>query len=579
MTFQSLLRLSFTLFFQSLMSIALGKNGNVDCTTVEVRKETTADDDKAEAQCPGTHPVMVSCGGSLLNYIDDLFDGAYIENTLPRKCVAQNGAGSQGVIAIARCCKFPIDDIACEYGYHPTKTSSADGAMATASCSSALPLSYSIMTGCSAHNNYGSVDGSYPGPQSLTPLSRQYDVSYASDNTCTVMNGAHVPSNGGTYPNLVCCQSPTYPMSCVYQFGAPNYPYSQATCPSDHFMAGCTGYGHKHGIDGWWISEDTCYTRGDADAVDVYAAAICCKVTIPTAAPTQPPTRKPTRDPTFTPTPVPTDAPTSLPTSIPTFAPTELPTTTPTSPTSTPTKAPITNVVKVTIPTAAPTQPPTRKPSLDPTFTPTPVPTDAPTSPPTSIPTFAPTELPTTTPTSPTSTPTKAPITTTTESSINAAQVASPTNNSGMVGGLVGGLVFLTICLCCLAAWAIYYFWRRRRGKDDDQRSEVVVNNDNADVEMQTPPSAMEGVVHDSTMTGAQGSTLLNETVAFAKPQSDRDRTEEKEQEIDLLQHCAELPDSSSDDEAKPINSHPAYDFENKALLVGDDEEEDVLPR
>eukprot|EP01084_Bolivina_argentea_P205121 350455_1 len=280
--------------------------GNFNCISVKSHVSGTSDDSKIYAVCTSSFPTLVSCGFSTKDNTDADLDGGHMSST---SCAAQNGNHGAGVYAHARCCNFIATNVQC-FGFRSESYVQGDDAKQVTTCGE---QGYQFLTGCSAFSPWSSIDGSYPG--TLSPKSgwithnRDYQIT---TQACTAVNAK---SSGGVKASISCCNSPTYPFTCVKRFGTPDSTLSLVSCSGQYTMVGCSGFSVYHNINAWYITNDICYARSRS-STNVYAVAICCKIATdnPTPAPTNNPTTySPTSSPTNTPTinTDPTHAPTS----------------------------------------------------------------------------------------------------------------------------------------------------------------------------------------------------------------------------------------------------------------------------
>eukprot|EP01083_Nonionella_stella_P093745 262826_1 len=420
-------------------------NGNFNCITRE---------GLPSIECAAPFSTMVSCGCKTNDPMDDT-DGCYLNGN--NFCTVENADTANGNIAVARCCDFNhIPDLSCVALQTPFAVN--DDGLRVMACHEG---GFQYLTGCSASSYDATIDGSYPGttnPQQRSP------GSYVSDQYCTVQNGQQIGS--GSQAHLVCCNSPTNALDCVFQYGAIGA-QSTATCPTQLYqMTGCSGYGLYNSLNAWYIQNDQCIARSNDGSPGVYAIAICCMLVtnpptadpilppssfptsipsiyptdIPTTAPSEHPTMRPSTSPTKTPTEQPTSHPTLFPSYVPTSTPTSNPTSTPTAnpssnPTSNPTSVPTVSPISVgtSDPTSIPTENPIFVATLNPTSNPIYAPTSSPTSTPASNPISAPTSNPTSVPTifpssNPTSNPTSVPTIFPSSNPIS-TQTSAPTSN------------------------------------------------------------------------------------------------------------------------------------------------------
>ena len=125
----------------------------------------TGDDDRSVADCPLTHPSLLSCG---LHSINDDTDSVFINGS--GRCWAQNGnnINGEGVVASALC----VDDaFSCWY---------PQGQDSSTSCA----FGDGILVSCAGHNKHGQVRGSFIGASVWLP---GQDIEITSESECVAL--------------------------------------------------------------------------------------------------------------------------------------------------------------------------------------------------------------------------------------------------------------------------------------------------------------------------------------------------------------------------------------------------------
>ena len=246
---------------------------NIPCTTVVGAYSGKNDDALSTISCPAGY-TLTSCG--IKTYWTQI-DGSYIRNNI---CYARNGAGGNGVQAVARCCRLGNSINSCR-DVQSSKSGNGDDNYVIASCNSNEKA-----LGCSSQTYWKEMDGGCPGgtycynkPGRTNPGS-----TYSLVNSCTAVNGA---LGGGVWAEARCCNpSSGYRYECIETWGPKSFGSDDAKstigCPAGYFLSGCSGYTAWKFIDGWYTENNKCVAHnGAGNSIGIWAIATCCRVFAP----------------------------------------------------------------------------------------------------------------------------------------------------------------------------------------------------------------------------------------------------------------------------------------------------------
>lgn len=233
------------MFICSIYSVLVHKPAfaNFPCISRKSSLSEAVDGAVASVGCEElSNSTLVSCGFSPSDDDDSRTGGSYVDEQVTT-CFARNAPGGSGVYAHARCCEFESDDIDCK-GLNASDWTSGEDATKSLHCATA---SYQYLMGCSAfsHPDHWSMDGAYPGTQNLHDNNPLSGADYELNGYCTAVNG---DADLGIKPNLACCDSPTFALTCVIRYGirstqSSSRDVSAVDCGDGYTMTSCSGYG------------------------------------------------------------------------------------------------------------------------------------------------------------------------------------------------------------------------------------------------------------------------------------------------------------------------------------------------
>ncbi|KAG7487738.1 hypothetical protein MATL_G00026620 [Megalops atlanticus] len=210
------------------------------CRSVWSERSGTSPSDTAVARCqPGEE--MFSCSSFSPSGVHA---GETIqEHEGKQECVAHNGAGNQGVHAVARCCTW--DRAQCQ-------VSASEQEGTEAACSH--PDHH--LTGCSSHSVSGGV------AESTRPL-------HGDRKVCTGREGVR--------SHATCCQAPN--LQCKVKEHAPSGFSEQVevSCEDGWTLTGCNALSRGSVTHGAYARGNTCLVRSSGGGKGAEAFAICCR--------------------------------------------------------------------------------------------------------------------------------------------------------------------------------------------------------------------------------------------------------------------------------------------------------------
>ncbi|XP_061094330.1 proprotein convertase subtilisin/kexin type 9 [Conger conger] len=210
------------------------------CRSVWSGKSGTSPADTAGAHCrPGEK--MFSCSSFSPNGVRA--GETITEREGQQMCVAHNGAGGQGVHAIARCCVW--DKAECQ-------ASAAEQQGTEVAC----PSPDHHLTGCSSHSVGGGT------ADSTRPL-------HGDKNACS--------SGEGAKPHASCCRAPS--LQCRLKEHAPPgfNELVEVSCEESWTLTGCSTVSRGSLTHGAYARGNTCVVRSSGGGKGAEAFAICCR--------------------------------------------------------------------------------------------------------------------------------------------------------------------------------------------------------------------------------------------------------------------------------------------------------------